>query len=73
MIKVDIKVPSQNDIVRAAMAEIEKDIAKKAQSAAARHGGVTVRFERKSDGTIRTVNFQGSEAAVEAARAAIAD
>lgn len=73
MIKIDIKMPGKNDLVRAAMAEIEKGIIKKAQSAAARHGGVTVRFERKSDGTIRTVNFQGSEAAVEAARAAIAD
>lgn len=73
MIKIDIKMPGKNDLVRAAMAEIEKGITKKAQSAAARHGGVTVRFERKSDGTIRTVNFQGSEAAVEAARAAIAD
>ena len=73
MIKIDIKMPGKHDLMRAAMAEIEKGITKKAQSAAARHGGVTVRFERKADGTIRTVNFQGSEAAVEAARAAIAD
>ncbi|MCU0813211.1 MAG: hypothetical protein MUC32_02395 [Burkholderiaceae bacterium] len=73
MIKINIKMPGKNDLMRAAMAEIEKGITKKAQSAAARHGGVTVRFERKSDGTIRTVNFQGSEAAVEAAKGAIAD
>jgi hypothetical protein len=73
MIKLDLKMPRMDDLMRAAMTEIEKSITKKAQSAAARHGGVTVKFERKADGTVRTVKFEGSEAAVEAARAALAD
>lgn len=73
MIKIDIKMPSKVDLMRAAMAEVEKQITKKARDAAARHGGVTVRFSRKPDGSIRTVEFQGSEAAIEAAKAAIAN
>jgi hypothetical protein len=73
MIKFDIKVPSSDDLMRAAMAEIEKGITQKARRAAAPHGGVTVKLERKLDGTIRAVEFQGSEAAVEAAQAALKD
>jgi hypothetical protein len=73
MIKFDLKMPSTNDLVRAAMAEIERGIVKKAQRASALHGGVTVKFDRKSDGTIKSVNFQGSEAAVEAAKTALAN
>jgi hypothetical protein len=73
MIKLDIKVPSTRDLMRAAMQEIERGITEKARRAAARHGGVTVKFDRKPDGTIRNVNFQGSEAAVQAARSAITD
>ncbi|KQW69843.1 hypothetical protein [Methylibium sp. Root1272] len=72
MIKIDIKLPSKADLMRAAMADAEKHITKKARSAAARHGGVTVRFSRKPDGSIRTIEFQGSEAAIEAAKAAVA-
>ncbi len=73
MIKLDFKRPNARDMMRAAMKEIERGIAEKAHRAAARHGGVTVTFERKPDGTIRTVSFRGSEAAVEAARSAIAN
>ena len=73
MIKFDIKMPSAVDLMRAAMAEVESGITKRAQSAAEPHGGVMVRFERSADGAISAVNFQGSEAAVEAARAAIVD
>ncbi len=73
MIKLDIKLPNARDLMRAAMKELERGIVDKAHRAAARHGGVTVTFERKPDGTIRTVNFRGSEAAVEAARSAIAN
>ncbi|MBK6973132.1 MAG: hypothetical protein IPH26_09365 [Sterolibacteriaceae bacterium] len=72
MIKIDIKMPSKPDLMRAAMAEVEKQITRKARDAAARRGGVTVRFSRKPDGSIRTVEFQGSEAAIKAATAAIA-
>lgn len=71
MIKLNIKVPSTRDLMRAAMQEIERGITEKAKRAAARHGGITVRFDRKPDGTIRSVNFQGSEAAVQAAQSAI--
>lgn len=71
MIKIDIKMPSKADLMRAAMAEVEKHISQTARRAAARHGGVTVRFTRKPDGSIRTVEFQGSEAAIAAAHAAV--
>lgn len=36
MIMIDIKMPSKTDLMRAAMAEIEKQITKKARDAAAR-------------------------------------
>jgi len=71
MIKIDIKMPTKADLMRSAMAEAEKQITRKARDAAARHGGVTVRFSRKPDGSIRAVEFQGSEAAIKAATAAI--
>ena len=71
MIKIAIKMPSKADLMRSAMAEAEKQITRKARDAAARHGGVTVRFSRKPDGSIRAVEFQGSEAAIKAATAAI--
>ena len=70
MIKLDIKMPTKADLMRTAMAEVEKQITQKARNAATRHGGVTVRFTRKPDGRIRSVEFQGSEAAIAAARAA---
>lgn len=73
MIKLDIRLPNARDLMRAAMKEIERSITEKAHRAAARHGGVTVTFERKPDGTIRTVNFRGFEAAIDAARSAIAN
>jgi hypothetical protein len=67
MIKIAIKMPGKADLMRSAMAEAEKP--RKAKDAAARHGGVTVRFSRKPDGSIRAV--PGSEAAIKAATAAI--
>lgn len=73
MIKLDIGLPNARELMRAAMEEIERGITEKAHRAAARHGGVTVSFERKPDGAIRAVNFRGSEAAVKAARTAIAN
>lgn len=72
MIKIDVKLPSQADLMRAVMAEAKKQIAQKAKAAAARHGGVTVQFTRKPGVGMRTVELQGSEAAIEAVRAAIA-
>lgn len=73
MIKIDFKMPRAADLKRTAMAEVEKQITTKAQSAAALHGGVTVRVSHKPDGTIRAVEFQGADAAIEAAKAAVAD
>jgi hypothetical protein len=72
MIMIDIKMPSKADLMRTAMADAEKLITRKARDAAARHGGVTVRFSRKPDGSIRAVTLQGSETAIKAATAAIA-
>lgn len=72
MIKLDIKMPSADALRRAAFAEVEKGIMKTAQRASAKHGGVTVKFDRKPDGSIRSIDLQGDEAAVEAARLAIA-
>jgi hypothetical protein len=72
MIKVDIEIPSKTGLMRVAMAAVEEQIIKKAQNAAARHSGVTVRFSRTADGSIRTVEFQGPEAAIVAAKAAVA-
>lgn len=71
MIKLDIKMPSKVDLMRASMAEVEKQITQTAQRAAAFHGGVKVRFDRKSDGSIRSVAFEGAEAAIEAAKMAV--
>lgn len=71
MIKIDIKMPSKADLMLSAMSEAKKQITRKARDAATRHGGVTVRFSRKPDGSIRAVESQGSEAAIKAATAAI--
>jgi hypothetical protein len=73
MMKIDIKMPSTADLMRAAMAEIEKQVTIKARNAAARHGGVTIRLNRKPDGNIQTIEFQGSQAAIEAAKAAVSN
>jgi hypothetical protein len=72
MIKIDTKMPNRADLVRTAMAEVEKQIARKARDAAARHGGVTARLGRKPVGSIHTFEFQGSDAAIKAATAAFA-
>ena len=63
---------SEAELKRTLMAKAEQQITQTAQQAAAPHGGVKIRFDRKPDGTLRSVEFQGSEAAIEAARAAVA-
>ena len=73
MITFDIKMPSVDDLMRAAMEKVEQQITEAAQEAAAPHGGVEVRFARDSEGNLVSVEFEGSEAAVEAAQAAVAD
>lgn len=72
MIKIYLKVPRAADLVRTAMAEVEKGITKKAKSAATPHGGIAVDFERNPDGSIRVTRFRGSDAAIAAAKAAVA-
>jgi hypothetical protein len=54
-----------------ASAQMEKQITAKAKAAALPHGGVTVVFKRKADGTVASVDFQGTDAAVEAAKATL--
>lgn len=73
MIKFDIKMPSTADLMKVAIVEIESNIMNETQSAAAPHGSVMVRFERTPEGALSGINFQGSEAAVKAARAATVD
>lgn len=73
MFKLDIK--SDFDIKKLkqqAMSAAAKDIEQKCKRAAAPHGGVTVHIEHASDGTPKNVTFEGSEAAVEAAKRALA-
>ena len=72
IIEIDFKMPSEAELKRTLMAKAEQQITQTAQQAAAPHGGVKIRFDRKPDGTLRSVEFQGSEAAIEAARAAVA-
>jgi hypothetical protein len=52
---------------KAAYAEVERTILSRATAAARAHGGVKVRFARNMDGSLRSVSFEGSNAAVEAA------
>lgn len=60
-------------VMKQVFGEVEKSIAAKAKAAALPHGGVTVRFERKVDGSPTSVVFSGSEAAITAAKKAVAD
>ena len=73
MITFDVKMPSVDDLMRAAMEEVEQKITEAAEGAAAPHGGIKVRFARDSEGNLVSVEFEGSEAAVEAAQAVVAN
>lgn len=73
MIKIDFKGPSKRELTKLMTEAVEKQIADAARRAAARHGGVRVRFTRKADGSLASVKFEGSEEAVKAARDAVAD
>lgn len=70
MINRGIKMPSKVDLMRAAMAEMEKQITRTAKRAATPQGRVKFRFDRKPDRSIRSVAFEGSGAAIAAAKAA---
>ena len=71
MIKISVKGPSANDLLKAATSAIEKDLASKAKAAALRHGGVTVRFKQSASGGPASMELQGSDAAIAAAQAAL--
>lgn len=71
MIKMDFKGPSEKELTRLISAAAEKQISEKAQRAARSYGGVKIRFKHKSDGTLASVEFEGSEDAITAARAAV--
>ncbi|MCK9259730.1 MAG: hypothetical protein M0P63_08190 [Azoarcus sp.] len=73
MIKIDFKGPSKQDLAKMMSAAAEKQISEVARRAAAPHGGVQLRFKRKADGSLASVEFEGSEKAVQAARDALAD
>lgn len=72
MIKMSIKLPSERDLIRLATAAAEKKITEAVRRAAAPHGGVRIYFSHKSDGSLASVNFEGSEDAVQATRDAVA-
>jgi len=72
MIKIDITMPSRTSLVRAAMVQVEKKLAEKARRAAVPYGGVAISFRRNPDGSIRSIDFKGSDAAVKAASNAVA-
>ncbi len=72
MIKMDIKIPSKHDLIKMATAAAEKKITELARRAALPHGGVRIRFNHKPDGTLASVDFEGTDKAVQAAREAVA-
>ena len=73
MIKVTFKSNFDTDkLLRQAKDSAVRQIEQKCQNAAAAFGGVTISIERAADGTPRKVSFQGSNAAVEAAKRALA-
>lgn len=73
MIKVDFKGISKRDLTKMVAGAAEKQISEVARRAAAPHGGVRIRFKRKADGSLTSVDLEGSEQAVKAARDALGD
>lgn len=73
MIKVDFKGISKRDLTRMVAGAAEKQISEVARRAAAPRGGVRIRFKRKADGSLTSVDLEGSEQAVKAVRDALGD
>lgn len=73
MIKVDFKGISKRDITKMVAGAAEKQISEVTRRAAAPHGGVRIRFKHKADGSLASVDLEGSEQAVKAARDALGD
>lgn len=70
---IQIKGFDPKKVMKQVFGEVEKSIAAKAKAAARPHGGVTVRFQRKADGSPACVVFSGSDEAIAAAKKAVAD
>lgn len=68
-----LNFPSAGDLTKMVAAAAERKNSEKAKRAASPFGGVRVRFRHKSGGALDSVEFEGSEAAVQAARAAVAN
>lgn len=73
MIKIDVKGPSKRDLTKMLTDAAEKQISETVRRAAAPYGGVRLTFKRKADGSLATVDLEGSEKAVQAARRALAN
>lgn len=71
MIKIDFKGPSKRDLTKMLTDAAEKQISETVRRAAAPYGGVRLKFKRKADGSLATVDMEGSEQAVQAARRAL--
>lgn len=71
MIKIDFKGPSKRDLTKMLTDAAEKQISETVRRAAAPYGGVRLKFKRKPDGSLATVDMEGSEQAVQAARRAL--
>lgn len=71
MIRLKFKAPSKRDLTKSITDAAEKQIREKARLAAAPHGGVQVRFVHGADGALASVQFEGTDSAVQAARNAL--
>lgn len=71
MIKIDFKAPSKRDLTKMLNDAAEKQLSETARRAAAPYGGVRLKFKRKADGSLGSVDMEGSEKAVQAARRAL--
>lgn len=70
MIKINLQGPSKSDLTKMVTTAVEKQIAEKARRAASAFGGVRIRFKHRLDGSLDTVEFEGSTEAIQAARTA---
>lgn len=73
MIKMNFNMPSQRDLIKMITAAAEEKITQAARRAASPYGGVRIRFSHRPDGSVASVDFEGSERAVQAARDAVAN
>lgn len=73
MIKMTFNMPSHRDLIKMVTAAAEEKITQAARRAASPYRGVRIRFSHKSDGSLASVNFEGSDSAVQAARDAVSD